>query len=74
VLARQRRGLYAQELAARVSVNVKTVGRWERGEKAPEEKNVLALSAALDFPPDYFFGDAPERLAAARARFGGAGD
>ena len=68
VLARQRRGLFAQELAARVGVSVKTVGRWERSEKAPEEKNVLALSALLDFPPHHFFGDAPERLAAEKFR------
>lgn len=61
-LARQRRGLLMQELAARIDVTPKTVSRWERGRRSPEEDNVAALSRQLGFPREYFFGDAPPRL------------
>lgn len=61
-LARLRRGLFVQELAARLGVAVKTVGRWERGEKEPELENLDAMARVLGFPRDYFFGDAPPRL------------
>lgn len=61
-LARQRRGLFIQELAGRVGVNVKTVTRWEKGAKEPESENVDALARVLKFPREFFFGDAPPRL------------
>jgi Zn-dependent peptidase ImmA (M78 family)/DNA-binding XRE family transcriptional regulator len=61
-LARQRRGLFIQELAARVGVNVKTVTRWEKGEKEPEPTNVDALARVLEFPREFFFGDTPPLL------------
>lgn len=61
-LARQRRGLRMQELAARVDVTPKTVSRWERGERVPEDENLAALSTELGFPKEYFFGDAPPTL------------
>ena len=62
-LARQRRGLLLQELAARIGVTPKTVSRWERGERAPEESAlIMKLSIELGFPRDYFFGDAPPVL------------
>lgn len=61
-LARQRRGLRQQELAARVNVTPKTVGRWERGRRVPEDESIAALSRELGFPKEYFFGDAPPAL------------
>ncbi len=61
-LARQRRGLFIQELAARVRVAVKTVTRWEKGIKEPEPENVDALAKHLGFPRNFFYGDAPPRL------------
>lgn len=61
-LARQRRGFYVQELAGRVGVTPKTVSRWERGERSPEDENIVALARELNFPRDHFFGDAPPVL------------
>ena len=68
VLARQRRGLFAQELAAQLEVTPKTVGRWERGEKEPTPENVDGLARVLAFPREFFFGDAPPTLDAAAFR------
>lgn len=61
-LARKRRGLRQQELAARIGVSPRSVGRWERGVTAPEESSVRLLSGELRFPETYFFGDAPPTL------------
>lgn len=61
-LARQRRGLRVQELAARIGVAPKSVSRWERGERAPEDESLAALAHELGFPANYFFGDAPPLL------------
>ncbi len=58
-LARFRRGLFAQELAARIGASAKTVTRWESGERVPADGYVDALSRVLDFPREFFFGDAP---------------
>jgi Zn-dependent peptidase ImmA (M78 family)/DNA-binding XRE family transcriptional regulator len=68
VLARQRRGMFAQELAARVAVSVKTVSRWERGEKAPSDTHVIKIAETLDFPPNYFRWNAPSVLAPEKFR------
>lgn len=62
-LARQRRGLRVQELAARLEVATRTVTRWEGGHFEPDENNLSELSRELGFPPNYFFGDAPPVLA-----------
>lgn len=61
-LARQRRGLRKQELAARIGVTPKAVSRWESGERVPDDDNLRALSDELRFPKEYFFGDAPPSL------------
>lgn len=61
-LARQRRGLRKQELAARVGVTPRTVSRWESGDRTPDDDNLDALSRQLGFPTEYFFGDAPPTL------------
>lgn len=67
-LARQRRGWLVQELAARVGVNSKTVSRWESAEKSPTAENVDTLARVLEFPRDFFFGDAPPMLETAAFR------
>lgn len=67
-LARERRGLFVQELAARLEVAPKTVSRWEHGEKEPSPENIDALARALAFPREYFFGDAPPSFDAAAFR------
>lgn len=61
-LARQRRGHKVQELAALIGVTPKTVSRWERGEREPEDDNLSALARVLGFPAEYFFGKAPPTL------------
>ena len=61
-LARQRRGLKQQELAARCNVSTKTVYRWEHGKRVPDNANLRTLASTLHFPASYFFGDAPPTL------------
>ena len=61
-LARQRRGLRQQELAARIRVSPRSIGRWERGVTAPKDDNLRFLAQELRFPDAYFFGDAPPTL------------
>lgn len=61
-LARKRRGLHQQELAARIGVSPKAVSRWERGERSPEDDNLASLARELRFPVSYFLGDAPPTL------------
>ena len=63
--ARQRRGMFAQELAARIGVAPRTVSTWENGKATPTEANIAALAAVLNFPKDFFYGDAPPALNAA---------
>lgn len=67
-LARQRRGLFAQELAARIEVTGKTVSRWENGEKEPSDKHLELVARVLEFPISFFFGDAPPSLEKAAFR------
>ena len=67
-LARQRRGLLAQELAARLGVTPKTISRWENGERSPESEFIDPMSRVLEFPRDFFFGDAPPILDSAKFR------
>ncbi len=61
-LARQRRGLFASELAGRMNVTAATVSRWEQGKAEPKESHIEALAEILDFPRSYFFGTAPASL------------
>lgn len=61
-LARQRRGLFAQELAARIGASTRSVSLWEHGKASPTDKNVDSLSRILEFPREFFFGDAPPTL------------
>lgn len=67
-LARERRGMFMQELAARVEVTAATVGRWENGKRVPPQEYLPVIARVLEFPEDYFFGDAPPRLETAAFR------
>jgi len=67
-LARERRGLFMQELAARVGVNAQTVSRWENGRTVPPDDCIEKVAKELAFPRKYFFGDAPPRLETAAFR------
>lgn len=67
-LARERRGLFMQELAARVGVSATSVSHWENAKATPLETNIDTLSQVLEFPRAYFFGDAPPTLKGAAFR------
>lgn len=61
-VARNRRGLLAQELATRVHVSGTTVSAWERARSSPKDHNVVAAAEVLDYPVGYFYRDAPPVL------------
>lgn len=61
-LARQRRGFFKQELAARIDVSVRTVSAWEAGTSIPKDEHIDKLANVLEFPREHFFGDAPPML------------
>jgi Zn-dependent peptidase ImmA (M78 family)/transcriptional regulator with XRE-family HTH domain len=67
-LARQRRGLFKQELAARVGVSVRAVTAWESGDAPPSEEHLAEIVRILAFPREFFFGDAPPILRTAAFR------
>src|SRR5687767_1339045 len=67
-LARERRGLFKHELAARLRVATTTASRWENNKRAPEPAVVEAIAGVLRFPPSYFYGAAPPRLVTAAFR------
>jgi Zn-dependent peptidase ImmA (M78 family)/DNA-binding XRE family transcriptional regulator len=56
-LARQRRGLTKAKLAAAAGVTSRSVTAYESGETIPTEETTEALSEALGFPIEFFFGD-----------------
>ncbi|MGV9836640.1 ImmA/IrrE family metallo-endopeptidase [Nocardia niigatensis] len=66
-LARQRRGHSQFELACRLAVKPATIARYESG-GAPA-KLAPALSAALDFPADYFHRGTPPEFTFPTLRF-----
>jgi Zn-dependent peptidase ImmA (M78 family) len=53
-LARQRRGLRANELAAKLGVARQTVAAWESGDQIPSDENLAALAARLEYPVEFF--------------------
>jgi Zn-dependent peptidase ImmA (M78 family)/DNA-binding XRE family transcriptional regulator len=72
VLARERRGLFGKELAARCGVTAQTVSNWESGVTAPSAEAVRRVASDLGFPEEFFYrGDfdrLPEGAASFRAR------
>lgn len=67
-LARQRRGHFISELAARIGASTRSVSAWENSKAKPSDENLDALAKVLDFPRDFFMGDAPPVLQAAAFR------
>lgn len=57
MLARKRRGLTKIELARRSNVATRTLYDIEAGLAIPTDETVVALSEALRFPTDFFYGD-----------------
>jgi len=56
-LARKVAGLSQRELAQRLGVDEKTVGRWERGENAPRGGHLRALAEATERSEEFFLED-----------------
>jgi Zn-dependent peptidase ImmA (M78 family)/DNA-binding XRE family transcriptional regulator len=72
VLARERRGLFGKELAARCGVTAQTVSNWESGTTVPSAEAVCRVASDLEFPEGFFyrpdFDRLPEGAASFRAR------
>jgi Zn-dependent peptidase ImmA (M78 family) len=66
-LARERRNLFANELATYCGVTANTISNWERGSTSPPE--VDRLAAALNFPEEFFFLPDPVSLKDGAASF-----
>lgn len=54
VLAREARGLTQQDLAERLNLHRANISRLEKGETAMQQGTLLAISAATQFPPQFF--------------------
>lgn len=55
-LARRRRKLTKKALAELLSVDQKTIIRYESGEGEPPVDSIAAIAAALEFPEQFFYG------------------
>ena len=62
VLARKRRKLTAKRLAECARVSAVTITRLEKGQNQPDDSTVRRLSAALNYPVEFFFRDDPEPI------------
>jgi transcriptional regulator with XRE-family HTH domain len=59
--ARAAKRLTQRELAGMVNgVDTLAVSRWERGTSLPNARNLVALAAALDREPGWFYSDLKE--------------
>lgn len=56
-LARSRRKMTSQALAAMAKISPVTLSRLENKNNQPEEDTVKALAKALKYPEDFFYGD-----------------
>jgi Zn-dependent peptidase ImmA (M78 family) len=61
-LARQRRGLFVQDLAALAGFSVRSVSSWENAGQVPTPENVAAVAKALNFPEAFFYAAGPPVL------------
>jgi Zn-dependent peptidase ImmA (M78 family) len=57
VLARKTRGLTKRELAASSGVAIRSLDGYEGGVHEPSESNLFQLAQALEFPPEFFYGE-----------------
>lgn len=62
-LARQRRRLTRGALAGRTGLSARRIGDYERGQAEPRPEMLSALSAALEFPLDFFGLPDPDEIA-----------
>lgn len=62
ILARQRRALTRIALASEIGVARQTITAWESGVQVPSGENVMALSACLRYPIEFFLGPELEPL------------
>jgi Zn-dependent peptidase ImmA (M78 family)/DNA-binding XRE family transcriptional regulator len=56
-VARRRRGLTKQKLAAAADVSPRILNLWEAGDREPSEQTLNGIAAALRFPVEFFLGD-----------------
>lgn len=57
-IARRRRRLSSKGLAELVGVTPVTLSRWENGTTSPDQDAIARISRALEFPVEFFGGDA----------------
>lgn len=60
MVARKASNFTQQEIADRLGVSRTTITNWERGLRAPEVEDLVALSNILDQSPNYFLGTSNE--------------
>lgn len=68
-LARRRRGITKKELAEAADVSTRSLSEYESGNQAPTHRTLERLSAALDFPQEFFCGDDLDELPLDAASF-----
>lgn len=69
VLARERRGLFGKELAARCAVTAQTVSNWESGVTVPLPDVLRRVASELGFPEEFFTRPDLDRLPEGAASF-----
>jgi len=69
LLARERRGLFRKEFAARCEVTPQTVSNWESGTTTPESDSIARIASELGFQEVFFFLQGFDRLPEGAANF-----
>ena len=57
---RKKQGLNQEELAERLDVSIKTIQRWEWGQRSPRAEELQKLASALNTTSAYLLGDADD--------------
>lgn len=68
-VARERRGLSIIELALRIGVSPRQISNYEHGTSQPSAATLDAMTRELEFPPEFFFGNALVPLTGTNATF-----
>jgi len=68
-IARQRRGLTKKALAERIRVSGSAVTGFENGSLSPADETAERISAALEFPTGFFYGEEVESIHPGLASF-----